>query len=362
MQLYVGSSTRVLAAGGLSDELRIGVGVHQGSVLSPLLFNLVLEEATKDCSRGAPWSMLYADDLVLTAETHAGVIEEFRRWKTALERRGLKINLDKTKIMVTGKESVPIRSGRYPCGVCGRGVGVNSVLCVSCSLWCHKRCSGLQSVVGAVDFVCPTCARGSGTRMNDSIISEVSSFCYLGDMIGVEGGAERAVRMRISVAWSRWRELADMLSNSWIPLKNRAIMYNTCVRSALLYASETWPLTQNLEKCIRSCDRRMITMITRTRLTDRTSSDELLHRCGLEDVLKVISVRRLRWYGHVARRSDVEELGRVFSMEVAGRRPRGRPRKTWMDCVNQDLIKIGANREDALDRQRWEQIMKRLTP
>ena len=198
--------------------------------------------------------------------------------------------------------------------------------------------------------------------INNSIKSEVSSYCYLGDMIGVEGGAKGAVRMRISVAWSRWRELADMLSNRWIPLKNRAIMYNTCVRSALLYASETWPLTQNLENCIRSCDRRMIRMITRTRLTDRTSSDELLHRCGLEDVLKVISVRRLRWYGHVARRSDVEELGRVFSMEVAGRRPRGRPRKTWMDCVNQDLIKIGANGEDALDRQRWEQIIKRLTP
>ena len=176
------------------------------------------------------------------------------------------------------------------------------ILCVSCSLWCHKRCSGLQSVVGVTDFVCPTCVRvSSGTTsvdhsfmMNDSIISEVSSFCYLGDTIGVEGGAERAVRMRISVAWSRWRELADMLSNRWIPLKNR---------SALLYASETWPLTQNLENCIRSCDRRMIRMITKTRLTDRISSDELLQRCGLEDVLKVISVRRLRWYGHVARRT-----------------------------------------------------------
>ena len=64
----------------------------------------------------------------------------------ALERRGLKINLDKTKIMLTGKKSVRFRSGRYPCGVRGRGVGVNSVLCVRCSLCCHKRCSGLQNV------------------------------------------------------------------------------------------------------------------------------------------------------------------------------------------------------------------------
>jgi len=370
MQLYVGSSTRVLAAGGLSDMLEIGVGVHQGSVLSPFLFNLVLEEAAKGCSRGAPWSMLYADDLVLTAETLAEVVEEFRRWKMALERRGLKVNLDKTKIMVTGRESVPVRSGRYPCGVCGRGVGVNSNLCVRCNLWCHKRCSGVQNVSTVRDFVCPTCTRGGNQSryadhsfiVDDTRIEEVSSFCYLGDLIGVEGGAERAVRMRIAAAWSKWRELADMLCNRWIPIKNRAIMYNTCIRATLLYASETWPLTQNLENCIRSSDRRMIRMMTQTRLTDRVGSDELLRRCGLEDVLNVIKVRRLRWYGHVARRSREEELGRVFGVEVGGRRPRGRPKKTWMDCVRCDMGRIGAREEDALDRQRWEQVIKRLTP
>ena len=355
IQLYVGSTTRVLAAGGLSEELGLSVGVHQGSTLSPLLFNLVMEEATKECTRQAPWSMLYADDLVLTAETWEEVVEEFKRWKMALERRGMKVNMNKTKIMVTGKESVPIRSGRYPCGVCGRGVcgrglGVNSVLCVQCNLWCHKRCSGLQSVTGTTNFICPSCVRGnSGSTVVDSsftidgsTVAEVSSFCYLGDMFGPEGGAERTVKMRVAIAWSKWRELAGLLRNRSIPLKNRAAVYDSCVRSALLYASETWPLTQHLETTIRSCDRRMIRMLTGTSLTDRVSSDELLRRCGLSDVIKVISVRRLSWYGHVARRSSTEELGRVFCMEVEGRRPRGRPKKTWMNCVEQDLAKIHA--------------------
>ena len=36
-----------------------------------------------------------------------------------------------------------VRVGRYPCGVCGHGVGANSVLCTACGKWCHKRCSGL---------------------------------------------------------------------------------------------------------------------------------------------------------------------------------------------------------------------------
>ena len=97
-------------------------------------------------------------------------------------------------------------------------------------------------------------------------------------------------------------------------------------------------------------------------MTDRVSSDELLRRCGLVDVIEMISVRRLRWYGHVARSPSTAELGRVFGMEVEGRRPRGRPKKTWMNCVEQDLAKIRALKEDALDRQRWEMIIKRLTP
>ena len=54
---------------GLSEEFSIRVGVHQESALSPLLFILVMEEATAACRRGGPCELLYADDLVLTAET-----------------------------------------------------------------------------------------------------------------------------------------------------------------------------------------------------------------------------------------------------------------------------------------------------
>ena len=67
MQLYVGSSRRVLPAGGFSEKLGPTVGVHQGSPLSPLQFNLTMEEATKECTSQVPWSVLHSDDLVLTA-------------------------------------------------------------------------------------------------------------------------------------------------------------------------------------------------------------------------------------------------------------------------------------------------------
>ena len=92
-----------------------------------------MEEATRECRVGLLWELLYADDLALTAETQEEVELMFGEWRRAVERRGLKVNLEKTKIMVTRREvGDVVRVGRYLCGVCGRGFGANSVLCTVC--------------------------------------------------------------------------------------------------------------------------------------------------------------------------------------------------------------------------------------
>ena len=122
-----------------SEAFDIKVGVHQGSALSPLLFIIVMEEATKLTRGDSPWELLNADALVLTAESKEEVADMFNRWQEEMEQRGLKINMEKTKLMVTGnKAREGIQSGRWPCGCCGRGVGSNSVLCMNCNKWCHQ--------------------------------------------------------------------------------------------------------------------------------------------------------------------------------------------------------------------------------
>ena len=93
MMLYNGAASKVVVAGGESESLDLTVGVHQGSTLSPLLFNIVLEQSTKECRTEVPWKLLYPDDMVLTTRSRSLVIEEFSVWKEALEKRGLKINI-----------------------------------------------------------------------------------------------------------------------------------------------------------------------------------------------------------------------------------------------------------------------------
>ena len=78
----------------------VQVGVHQASVLSLLLFIIVMEALSPHFRTGCPWELLYADDLVITAETVSELLEKFRVWKANLEYKGLRVNVGKTKILV----------------------------------------------------------------------------------------------------------------------------------------------------------------------------------------------------------------------------------------------------------------------
>ena len=60
--LYDGSTTAVKLKDGVSERFEIKVGVHQRSVLSPLLFIIVLEALTRKCRKGLPCELLFADD------------------------------------------------------------------------------------------------------------------------------------------------------------------------------------------------------------------------------------------------------------------------------------------------------------
>ena len=68
MKLYKGAKTRVQVGDGYSEKFGVGVGIHQGSVLSPLLFAIVVDVLSEERRKGALYELLYADDLVLMAD------------------------------------------------------------------------------------------------------------------------------------------------------------------------------------------------------------------------------------------------------------------------------------------------------
>jgi hypothetical protein len=121
MALYEGVRTVVRTEDGESEEFEVKVGLHLGSVLSPLLFLIVMEVITKHIHGRLPWELLYADDLVLIAERLDELLEKLMRWKDGLERKGLEVNVSKTKIMMEDRREIVLSTGRYPCAICKNG-------------------------------------------------------------------------------------------------------------------------------------------------------------------------------------------------------------------------------------------------
>ena len=113
----------------------------------------------------------------------------------------------------------------------------------------------------------------------------VASFCYLGDMLSAAGGCELSTTTCVKTAWKKIKDLLPVLSSRHLSFKTRGRVYSSCVRSAMLHASETWPLTKpNLQRLQRN-DRAMIRQICNVRPQDidTTRSNELLVRLGIED-------------------------------------------------------------------------------
>ena len=109
------------------------IGVHPGSVLSPLIFAIVVDVVTEHAREGLLNEILYADDLVLMNESLEDLRKRFQRWRSALEDKGLKVNVGKTEMMVSGTEGEIVLSKIDPCGICGKSVGCNAVCCTQCT-------------------------------------------------------------------------------------------------------------------------------------------------------------------------------------------------------------------------------------
>jgi len=88
---------------GNSSGFEVKVGMHQGSALSPLLFVIVMEAISREFRVTLPWELLYADDLVVTAETEEGLIKRLNEWKNNVQNRGMRVNMNKTKVMISGE-------------------------------------------------------------------------------------------------------------------------------------------------------------------------------------------------------------------------------------------------------------------
>ena len=88
-------------------------------------------------------------------------------------------------------------------------------------------------------------------------------------------------------------------------LSMKGVVYKACVRSVLTYGSETWVMKAGVFQ----------------------SFTVIASRVGVDDLEENLRQKRLRWFGHIARRDEEVEIKKVFELKIEGQRKRGRPVK-----------------------------------
>ena len=135
-----------------------------------------------------------------------------------------------------------MKTGRWPCAVCGKGIGANSIQCTDCCGWVHKRCSGDRCpLVNIQSFRCRICLREEGVRCegermenlnleNEEVLEGVRIFRYLGDMLNGRGSRLASIS-RVRCGWKKFRELSCILTltSKKVTLKLKGKVYGACV-------------------------------------------------------------------------------------------------------------------------------------
>ena len=152
----------------------------------------------------------------------------------------------------------------------------NSVLCVKYGKWIHGRCAKVKRVTARLgrDFVCGRCNnqvngfKGPVEELCEEVES-VRGFCYLGDRVNASGGCEAAVTARVRIGWVKFKECGELLNSKRFSLQMKGMIYRSCVRSAMLYGSETWCLRENEMAILRRTERAMVRAMCGAKLMEK---------------------------------------------------------------------------------------------
>ena len=172
-------------------------------------------------------------------------------------------------------------------------------------------------------------------------------------MLSEAGGCELSATTRVKTAWKKFKELKPVLSSHHLSLKTSDRVYSSCVRSAMLHASETWPVTKSCLQRLQQNDRAMVRQICNVKPQDTATvrSTELLARLGIEDLNLILKESRLRWYEHLERFNGAVKT--AFDIQVNGKRRPGRPKMTWKQLTESDRREWKLSAIDPHDRNTW---------
>ena len=133
-------------------------------------------------------------------------------------------------------------------------------------------------------------------------------------------------------------------------MRSRGIHLRAISREIPKEKKEGWPKEPEMGQLCRN-DHAMIRWISGIRDRDEAPLASLLLKLGIEDITSVLYCQWLRWYGHVQWATSC--IKHITNFQLPGTRKKGRPRKTWSECVKTDIGKCALASISPLNRDFW---------
>ena len=316
-KLYEKATSAVCFNNSIGAWFKTSVGVRQGFLLSPTLFNILLERIRTDAledhagtvSIGGKTitNLRFADGIDGLAGTEtelANLVERLDKTSTAY---GMQISAEKTKLMTNN-----------------------------------------------INGICST------IKVSGEKLETVQSFKYMGAIVTDEGSRPE-ILSRIAQATGALANLKVIWKDKNIALNTKIRLLRSLIMSIFLYACETWALTAETERKIQTMEmrsfRRLLGISYRERITNEEVRSRIRQAIGpYKELLTIVKQRKLQWCGHITRSSG---LAKTFLQgTVQGGRRRGRQRKRWEDNICEWTgLGLSDTVRKAEEREEWRRLV-----
>lgn len=259
----------------------------------------------------------YADDIALIARNLPALEEMVKTIERAGKSAGLVFNVDKTKYMKTEANNIiPARP--------------------------------------STQFI----------KISNYKFEKISNFTYLGVKISNKGLISEEINNRIILGNRAYYANLNLIKSRLLTKSTKVKLYKTLIRPVVSYAAETWTLNNGDENALRIFERKIMRRIYGPicesglwRIRSNIEIDQILKG---EDIVRFIKSLRISWLGHVERMGIDRTPKNLLHNNIIGVKRKGRPRKRWLQDVEQDLSRMGIRgwREKAQQRDDWRRIVR----